>query len=170
MTYQLICFFFLFCRVLQIIVPLPAVDHFEVFIYHLFINLFFLLFFLPLFSRTQSFEGWLALTQNVRLNCNLVLFDCFVNPLILESDQHLISPFNITHESNIKVMRIKEMIINWRTSWLLNKFSLQAHLENNVKRPVQRMCILMLGCKGYKTCLGWFSLFSFEHPLCWILL
>ena len=29
-----------------------------------------------------------------------------------ESDQHLISPFKITHESNIKVMRIKEMIIN----------------------------------------------------------
>ena len=34
------------------------------------------------------------------------------NPLIPESDQHLISPFNITHESNIKVMRIKKMIIN----------------------------------------------------------
>ena len=32
--------------------------------------------------------------------------------LIPESDQHLISPFNITHESNIKVVRIKEMIIN----------------------------------------------------------
>ena len=92
-------------------------------------------FLLPLFSRAQLFEGWLALTQNVRLNCNLVLFDCFVNPLIPESDQHLISPFNITHESNIKVMRIKEMIINWRTSWLLNKFSLQAHLENNVISP-----------------------------------
>ena len=29
-----------------------------------------------------------------------------------ESDKHLISPFNITPESNIKVMRIKEMIIN----------------------------------------------------------
>ena len=44
-----------------------------------------------------------------------------------ESDQNLISPFNITHESNIKVMRKKEMIINWRNSWLWNKFSLQAH-------------------------------------------
>ena len=29
---------------------------------------------------------------------------------------HLISLFNITPESNNKVMRIKEMIINWRTS------------------------------------------------------
>ena len=35
-----------------------------------------------------------------------------INPLIPESDQHLIFPFNITPESKIKVMRIKEMIIN----------------------------------------------------------
>ena len=35
-----------------------------------------------------------------------------LNPLIPESDQHLISPYNITPESNIKVMRIKEMITN----------------------------------------------------------
>ena len=52
------------------------------------------------------------LTQNARLNFNLGLFDFFVKPLIPKSDQHLISPFGITHESNIKVMRIKEMIIN----------------------------------------------------------
>ena len=29
-----------------------------------------------------------------------------------KNDQHLISPHNITPESNIKVMRIKEMITN----------------------------------------------------------
>ena len=29
-----------------------------------------------------------------------------------KSDQHLISPYNISPESNIKVMRIKEMITN----------------------------------------------------------
>ena len=34
------------------------------------------------------------------------------NTLIPESDQHLISPFNTTPESHIRVMRIKEMIIN----------------------------------------------------------
>ena len=33
-----------------------------------------------------------------------------------KSDQHLFSPFSIIPESNIKVMRIKEMIINWRNS------------------------------------------------------
>ena len=32
-------------------------------------------------------------------------------------------------ESNIKVMRVKEMIINWRPSWFLDKFSLPAHYE-----------------------------------------
>ena len=35
-----------------------------------------------------------------------------ISPLIPESDQHLISPFNIIPESKIKVMRIKEKIIN----------------------------------------------------------
>ena len=36
----------------------------------------------------------------------------FINLLTPKSDQHLISPHKITTESNIKVMRIKEMIIN----------------------------------------------------------
>ena len=35
-----------------------------------------------------------------------------INPLIPESDQHQISPFDITPESNIIVMRIMAMIIN----------------------------------------------------------
>ena len=38
------------------------------------------------------------------------------NTLIPESGYHLISHFNITPESHIKVMRIKEVIINRRTS------------------------------------------------------
>ena len=33
-----------------------------------------------------------------------------LNPLNPMSDQHLISPYNITPESHIKVMRIKEMV------------------------------------------------------------
>ena len=48
------------------------------------------------------------------------------NPLTLKSDQQLISPYNITPESSIKVMRIKEMITNLRSYWLLNKFSSSA--------------------------------------------
>ena len=37
-------------------------------------------------------------------------FTC--NLLTPNSDQHLISPYNIIPESNIKVMRVKEMITN----------------------------------------------------------
>ena len=39
---------------------------------------------------------------------------------------YIISPFIITLESHLKVTRIKEMISNQRSSWLLNKFSLSA--------------------------------------------
>ena len=35
-----------------------------------------------------------------------------MNPLTPKSDQHLISPYNITLESNIEVLRIEEMITN----------------------------------------------------------
>ena len=53
-------------------------------------------------------------------NLNLVLFrsaKIFVyfeagNLLIPKSDQHLISPYNITPESHFEVMRINEMITN----------------------------------------------------------
>ena len=49
-----------------------------------------------------------------------------LNPLIPEHDKHLISPNNITSESHIEVMRIKEMITNLSRSWLLNKFCFSA--------------------------------------------
>ena len=39
-------------------------------------------------------------------------------------DEHLISPYNITPQSHIKVMR--EMINNWRSFQLLQRFSLSA--------------------------------------------
>ena len=39
-----------------------------------------------------------------------VLFDS----LTLKNDWHLISPYNITPETHIKVRRIKEMITIWR--------------------------------------------------------
>ena len=51
-------------------------------------------------------------TKNIFLNHLSLNKPCnSLNPLIPKSDQHLISPFNITTESNIHVMRIKEMII-----------------------------------------------------------
>ena len=45
-----------------------------------------------------------------------VLFSLSSNPLTPRSDQHLISPYNITPESHIKVMRIKEVITSIRLS------------------------------------------------------
>ena len=52
------------------------------------------------------------------------------NPLIPKSDQHPISPYNITPESCTKVMRIKEMISCKRSCRLLHKFFLVSTLEN----------------------------------------
>ena len=39
----------------------------------------------------------------------------FINPLTPKSDCHLISPDNVSPESNIEVMRIREMINNQRS-------------------------------------------------------
>ena len=41
-----------------------------------------------------------------------VLVTSDLNSLTPLSDQRLISPYNITHESHIKVTRVKEMITN----------------------------------------------------------
>ena len=54
------------------------------------------------------------------------LYFCDLNPLTPESDQHIISPYNITPESHIRLTRIKEIITNYRGSLFLNKFSLSA--------------------------------------------
>ena len=59
-----------------------------------------------------------------------------INPLNPKSNKHLISPYNITPESLIKVMRIKEMIMNKRSFWSINKFSLSAPkkcIENSME-------------------------------------
>ena len=49
-----------------------------------------------------------------------------LNPLTPKSDQHVISPHNVSRESHNKVTRMKETINNLRSFWLLNKFSLSA--------------------------------------------
>ena len=50
----------------------------------------------------------------------------FLNPFTPYRDQHLSSPYNITLAALIKVMRIKDMITNQQSSWLLIKISLSA--------------------------------------------
>ena len=60
------------------------------------------------FRYQQSVEWKRDLMFNPR---NLAFLQCFLNPLA-PSDWQVISPYNITLESNIKVRRIKEMINN----------------------------------------------------------
>ena len=55
--------------------------------------------------------------NKLRLDEPLGLYtDLTFNSLTPKSDQLLVSSYNITPESNIKVMRIKEMINNYRSS------------------------------------------------------
>ena len=47
-----------------------------------------------------------------------------LNPLNPKSAKYLISPYNISPESHINVMRIKEMVSREETIWFADKFSL----------------------------------------------
>ena len=47
-----------------------------------------------------------------------------VNHLTPEGDCHLPYPYCITSEQNVKVVKTKEMIAKWRSSWMFEKFSL----------------------------------------------
>ena len=67
------------------------------------------------------------------------------NPLTPKSDWHLFSPYKITPDSNIKVMRIREMIN--KKKLLIVKQILFQNLKKCVDK-VRRICILILGCKG----------------------
>ena len=55
-------------------------------------------------------DGWIRFSASSHEVGGLcaILDACFHSP----SDKHLISPNNITPESNFKVIRLKEMIIN----------------------------------------------------------
>ena len=61
-----------------------------------------------------------------------------LNPLIPESDQHLISPFKITPESNIHVMRIKEMLITEEPQDCLTNSPCQ-HFRKCIENSMENM-------------------------------
>ena len=44
-------------------------------------------------------------------------------------DWHLTSPYNITYESHMEVMRTEEIFSHRKSSWLFKKFSLSVSLE-----------------------------------------
>ena len=63
------------------------------------------------------------------------------------------SPHSIAIESRFKVMRMKEMITDQRSSWLLHKFYLTASLEI-CKEQSEEKRLLMFRCKGlYEICV-----------------
>ena len=66
-----------------------------------------------------------------------------INPLGLKSDQHLISPYNITPKSHSNVTRIKEMITSKRVLFV--------GILGNTKRTMWRIQRLMQVVKGVKT-------------------
>ena len=61
-----------------------------------------------------------------------------IDPLTPKSDQHLVSPHNNTPESNIKVMRIKDMITHQRII-LIVKHILPTGTIRKVSRTVWRI-------------------------------
>ena len=72
----------------------------------------------------------------------------FLNPLTPKSDQHLISPYNITTESHINVRRIKEIITNQKKKLLIVGEILPVSILVNAERTLQRIWIPMLESKG----------------------
>ena len=64
-----------------------------------------------------------------------------VNLLALKGDQHLISPYNITPESNSKVTRIEETITNQISSRLLTKFSSSGSEEMSREQCREYECL-----------------------------
>ena len=66
-----------------------------------------------------------------------------INPLVPESDWHLISPFNITLQKEGNDHKLKNLLIVIQI--------LLVSTLGNVWRTVWRICILKLRCKGLKT-------------------
>ena len=70
-------------------------------------------------NRTPDHEEWQHPLYDRKTRQNFY-------PLTPKSDQRLISPYNVTPKSHIKVMRIKEMVTNQSSCGLWNKFSSSA--------------------------------------------
>ena len=70
-----------------------------------------------------------------------------VNPLSPISAQDQFSPNDIHRLSWTKSMRINKMITERKNIWSFTKFS-QIILQGNVRRPVWRICMWILGLKG----------------------
>ena len=86
-----------------------------------------------------------------------------VNLLTPKSEEHLVSPHNITLESHANVMRIGEMITYQGSSWLLNKFLLSALKEiywENYREYSSWCYAQFFKVAGYSLAKLWQAIFS----------
>ena len=92
-------------------------------------------------------QGWDILAFLRIIKCLVSREYSFTIPLILKSDWLLHLPYITFLESNVTVIRIKEMITNLKSSCLSNKFSLYHHRKCKEKSVEIR--IMKLGCKRW---------------------
>ena len=100
-----------------------------------------------LYWQCKLCRHWSELSVNLGVTCTLQSHSFFLvkvtsfllKPLTPKSDKHLISPFNVPPELNIKVTGIKEMIT--RSSFIANRILLLRALRN-VLKTIWRICRL----------------------------
>ena len=83
-----------------------------------------------------------------------------LNLLTPKSNQHLISAYNMTSESYIKVNKGNDHQLK---KLLTAKQILLVSIIGNVWRKVWRICIMMLGCKGLNVNFLMMCTFSYGH-------
>ena len=105
-------------------------------------------------TRWSKFPKFLANSRDGTSSAFLRIIKCLVSreytftiPLILKSDWLLHLPYITFLESNVTVIRIKEMITNLKSSCLSNKFSLYFHRK--CKEKIVEIRIMKLGCKRW---------------------
>ena len=97
----------------------------------------------PFYRCKNKKKTYLSL-HKIKLFPSHTFFQSFsFKPWISTSDQHLISPCNISWKSHIKVMRMKEMITNQLKLLTVKQILLISNL-GNVQRTVWRICIPMI--------------------------
>ena len=78
-------------------------------------------FYINLYPIKKSIAQYHAIISDINI---LWLIIVTIKPLNSWKDQHLISLYTLNTESNILVIRIQYMTNHWRSTWLLNNFSL----------------------------------------------
>ena len=90
---------------------------------------------IPLIVERRQWFGFVSLFFAIRFSLlyrhpGLVVSSCILDPLTPKSDQHLISPYNITTESLMKVMRIKGNDHQLKKLLIVNQILLVSTLGN----------------------------------------